>query len=702
MEQKPYISIVLPTFNERGNVRPIVDEIGKALEFNGPDFEIIFVDDSKDDTPKIIEEMSANDSRIKLIHREGELCTGLGTAVLEGILAAKSDVVCTMDSDLQHPPAVIPKMFSRIREGDVNFVVASRLVEGGSDEGLSGWHRKFVSAASRKVAHLFLPLTRKTSDPMTGFFMLEKSIVNNGQFEPIGFKILVEILAKNPEARVADIPFEMRKRENDASKASLKEGYNFLKHILTLVFATEEDSIIGEIKNVLSWMFSKSVIALTIVLGLVGTLFLLQFSNGVFETFILLISLFLSLQLTYTIFIQIYAWDHPRRIQENSSPKEYLTPTKSFTAIVPALNEASVIPDTIRAVAGINYPEELKETLVVLRDTDSETIAAAEKTLKELNKENVRIHLISGEPFNKPHHLNAALTLAKNDVVCIFDAEDEPHKEIYNVVNTVMVRDGADVVQSGVQLMNFESNWYSLFNVLEYYLWFGSALHFYEKQGVIPLGGNTVFFNTEMVREVGGWDMHGLTEDAEIGIRLSAHGAKIRVVYDAEHATREETPPTLKSFVKQRTRWSQGFMQILAQRSVRSDIKELGAKRTALIWYILGWPAVHACLFVYLPVALLMSLFVKTHPVVTIVNVIPVLLLCVFLLIQNVALFEFTKIYGKKWHPGYIFKTVVWFLPYQFALSFSSFRAMVRQFKQQTSWEKTEHVNAHRIATAKK
>jgi glycosyltransferase XagB len=691
-----HLSIVLPTFNERNNVLPIVNEIERVFAETGLNFEVIFVDDSQDDTPDIVRQLMLEKSFVKLIHRSPENQTGLGTAILAGINAAEAEIICSMDADLQHPPEAILRMYSAIEAKEINFVVASRMVENGSSEGLSNNFRKFVSKFSSYLAWVLLPLTKKTTDPMTGFFMAYKSIFTGKKLNPIGFKMLVEMLARIPEINSVDVPFVMRKRAFNESKASLKEGVRYIKHLVKLMHQTPEHSILKYFYIPTRFIVNNSE-KLAITLGVLISLgYLYTFANNFVEVLLLSISIFLCAQLLYTTYILIYAWDHPQRMQENASPKTFFAPRKSFTAVVPALNEAEVIPYTIKAVSDIDYPEELKETLVVLRDTDTETILAAEKAIKEINKKNVRIQLISGEPFNKPHHLNAALGIAQNEVICIFDAEDEPNKDIYNVVNTVMLRDGADVVQSGVQLMNYDSNWYSMFNVLEYFLWFSSALHFYEKQGVIPLGGNTVFFNTNMVKEIGGWDMHGLTEDADIGIRLSMHGANIRVVYDAKHATQEEAPPTLSSFIKQRTRWSQGFLQILEKRNVVDDIKNFGLKKWALIWYVLGWPRVHAFLFLYIPIAFILSFFVKTHPVLTIINIAPILLLGVFLVVQNVALYEFTRIYKKKWSVWLIPKTIFWFIPYQLALSYSSFRAMVRQYKQHTSWEKTEHVNAHR------
>lgn len=696
--QKPDISIVLPTFNEQNNVGPIVAEIGMAFAGTNYSYEVIFVDDSNDDTPAMVRNLQISKPNIRLIHREQQERTGLGTAVVTGIEAATADVVCCMDADLQHPPHTIIKMYEAMRQEGKNFAVASRMAEGGSSDGLANGFRHIVSQASKLVAYIILPLTRKTTDPMTGFFMMKRELIAGQALRPIGFKILVELLARVPAIDSIDVGFVMRKREFDESKASFKEGMRYFRLLITLMFDTPRHSIYKYFHIPVTFVGTKFTTIMITLTTLFILSFLYTFATTVIEVVLLTVSLLLIVQLLYTLYILIYAWDNGDRIAENASPKVFSTPVKSFTAVVPALEEAEVIPYTVRAVANIDYPEHLKETLVVLRDTDTETIAAAQKAIDELGKDNVRIELISGEPFNKPHHLNAALKIAKNEVICIFDAEDEPHPEIYSVVNTVMVRDSADVVQCGVQLMNFESNWYSMYNVLEYFLWFGSALHFYQRQGIIPLGGNTVFFKTHMVRDLGGWDMEGLTEDAEIGIRLSAEGANIRVVYDPKHATQEETPPTVKSFIKQRTRWSQGFLQVLARHREITRGSNFTLKKKILLLYILGWPRIHAFMFLYIPIALILSLFVKTHPLIALINITPLLLLGFYLIVQNVALYEFTRIYNKKWSWKLVPKMIIWFFPYQFLLSFSSFRAMVRQIKQQTSWEKTEHVNAHRAA----
>src|SRR6185295_438320 len=125
--------------------------------------------------------------------------------------------------------------------------------------------------------------------------------------------------------------------------------------------------------------------------------------------------------------------------------------------------------------------------------------------------------------------------------------------------------------------------------------------HYHAAVGMVPLGGNTVFFARELLEEAGGWDQDCLTEDADIGIRLSAQGTQVRVIYDDSYVTREETPPTVGQFVKQRTRWNQGFLQILG----KGDWMRLpGWPQRLLALYTLAFPVIQALTLLYLPISL--------------------------------------------------------------------------------------------------
>jgi cellulose synthase/poly-beta-1,6-N-acetylglucosamine synthase-like glycosyltransferase len=417
-------------------------------------------------------------------------------------------------------------------------------------------------------------------------------------------------------------------------------------------------------------------------------------------TTLTLISLLLTVQAAHALYLMIYTWDQPEANAKARVPDERATPQLSFTAILPARHEEEVIQATIARAASADYPPHLVQILVVCSADDVGTIEQAQAQVAQLRavgRTNVDVVVFDDQPINKPHGLNTALRYAQHDVVAIFDAEDEVQRELFDIINTIMVTEDVAVVQAGVQLMNFDSNWYSTFNVLEYFFWFRSRLHYHAKNGAITLGGNTVFFKREIIERLGGWDETNLTEDADIGLRVSCMGEKVRVVYDDRYVTKEETPPTLQSFIKQRTRWCQGFMQTLG----KGTWKLMPNRRQRfLAFYTLAFPHVQAMLGVYLPIALLQA-FVLTVPVpVAMLSWMPVLLLGAHFVMSVVGLFEFTSAHGLKAGPGTIVKMAITWFPYQMVLSYAAARALFRQMRGMSNWEKTAHVGAHRTAEA--
>ena len=246
------------------------------------------------------------------------------------------------------------------------------------------------------------------------------------------------------------------------------------------------------------------------------------------------VSILLVVQGLYTLYLMIYTWDRPDVHERTKAPDRFLNPSLSFTVMLPARHEQEVIQTTIGRVVGANYPADLLQVLVICSADDTDTISKAEQKVEELRLEygqGVDVIVFEDRPINKPHALNVALRYAAKDVVTVFDAEDDVHPDIFNIVNTVMLEDPVRVVQAGVQLMNYRDKWYSSLNVLEYFFWFKSSLHFFARYGAIPLGGNTVFFRRSVLQMIGGWDEHNLTEDADIGIRLSSAGVTARPLF---------------------------------------------------------------------------------------------------------------------------------------------------------------------------
>lgn len=406
-------------------------------------------------------------------------------------------------------------------------------------------------------------------------------------------------------------------------------------------------------------------------------------------------SFFLTIQGVVTLTWMLYAWENPSEARKRRSPKIYLEPHYSFTAMVPMRHEERVATDTIRSILAIDYPNRLKEIIIICRHDDKGTIDEAYKIISELGNENNSVLvLVDSYPINKPLSLNQGLKQANNQIVAIFDAEDEPHPDIYNIVNTVLLKEKVDVVQSGVQLMNYNTHWFSALNVMEYFLWFKSGLQFFTDVGKVSfLGGNTVFFKKKYLKMIGGWDENSLTEDADIGIRLTIAGAKSKVIYDERHVTKEETPVTTESFIKQRTRWNHGYLQILYNANWLK-LPTLRQKLAAL--YILWAPFFPIILFLYIPFSLWISLTQQLPVLVSMLSYIPFYILILIVTIQIVGIFEFTKAYKYKFYWYLPFKMLVSYFPYIALLTYASSRAVFKYFLSQTAWEKTVHSNEHR------
>ena len=198
--------------------------------------EVIFVDDSSDDTPDVVRTVAASAQLpVRLIHRDDPV-GGLGGAVVEGYTSASSDLCLVMDGDLQHPPEKISELYARMRRGDVDAVVASRYVTGGTASGLADRTRVLVSTITTLIARSMFPVRlRNVTDPMTGFYMVDRRAIGLEMLRPRGFKILLEILARK-DVRVAEVPFDFADRHAGESKASFRQGIHFLSQLTALRF----------------------------------------------------------------------------------------------------------------------------------------------------------------------------------------------------------------------------------------------------------------------------------------------------------------------------------------------------------------------------------------------------------------------------------------------------------------------------------
>ena len=230
------VTVVVPTRNEAGNVSALFERLDAALR--PLPFEVVFVDDSDDDTPHVIAELARREpGRVRLLHRPPERRDGLGGAVLEGLGVARAPWVCVMDGDLQHPPELVPELLERAAAGDVDMVVASRFRGHRRAHGLA-LPRRIASHGLIGLTRVFFPRRlRGVSDPLTGFFLVRTASVDASRLHPRGFKILLELLARMPGLRVAEVGFAFGHRVAGRSKASLAEAGIYLSQLVRLRLA---------------------------------------------------------------------------------------------------------------------------------------------------------------------------------------------------------------------------------------------------------------------------------------------------------------------------------------------------------------------------------------------------------------------------------------------------------------------------------
>jgi dolichol-phosphate mannosyltransferase len=229
------LSLVIPTFNESKNIGELVARLTDILEGPlGGAYELIVVDDdSKDRTWEVALELTRRYPKLRVMRRQGE--RGLSTAVIRGWQVARGSILAVIDADLQHPPEVTAKLFEEMARG-ADLAVASRNVDGG---GVSNWamHRRALSRGAQLLGLIILPsVVGRISDPMSGYFMFRRSSIAGVALNPLGYKILIEILGRGSSniGRVAEVGYVFRERTAGESKVTSQVYVEYLRHLLRL------------------------------------------------------------------------------------------------------------------------------------------------------------------------------------------------------------------------------------------------------------------------------------------------------------------------------------------------------------------------------------------------------------------------------------------------------------------------------------
>ncbi|KAM3102789.1 glycosyltransferase [Phormidesmis sp. 146-12] len=228
-----FFSLVVPTYNEGRNIQRIVSILTGLLDQAFPqDYELIVVDDdSPDRTWEVAQQMLPDYPQLRVMRRQTE--RGLSTAVIRGWQASTGQILGVIDGDLQHPPEVLPQLLQKIAQG-ADLAVASRHVEGG---GTSDWGliRRVLSRGAQLVGLVILPnVVGRVSDPMSGYFMVRRSAIAHYVMNPLGYKILLEVLGRGQVREVAEVGYVFQERKEGESKVTWRQYVEYLGHLLKL------------------------------------------------------------------------------------------------------------------------------------------------------------------------------------------------------------------------------------------------------------------------------------------------------------------------------------------------------------------------------------------------------------------------------------------------------------------------------------
>ena len=228
------ISLIVPTRNEALNVEALLQRVA-GVAFDGV-IEVIFVDDSDDDTVDVVAAVQDSfDFDIDIIHRsKGERQGGLGGAVIVGLSAARGEFSCILDGDLQHPPEKVAEMHRRAVADSMDLIVGSRYIEDGSANGLSTTRKALSRILGFGVRATFPRRCSGVTDSMSGFFLIRMAKIDLARVKGNGFKILLEIVVTHPELNRAEVAFTFAERHAGETKASVVEGLRFLKALAVL------------------------------------------------------------------------------------------------------------------------------------------------------------------------------------------------------------------------------------------------------------------------------------------------------------------------------------------------------------------------------------------------------------------------------------------------------------------------------------
>lgn len=571
------ISIVIPTWNEEGNIPALINRIDMVMKRANFQYEIVFVDDKSTDKTTTIIQKAAKKYPITLFTKKGR--QGKAQSLLEGFAVTKYPLICMIDADLQYPPESIPEMVKKIAEG-ADVVVSNRQALHTSIE------RRILSRGFFLIFGKFLHGFH--CDVQSGLKVFKKEILERITLKPSAWTFDLHFLIQARDAgymiETVDIVFHQR-QSGDAKIGLLKASYEIGLSALKLKFAAPE--IIpfhpddqkkkgkgfhfrsgayvphNELHHSETALYTVTPMQKLVGLGffiILAELFLLDWHTTLVGIIATLTSLyFIDLLFSFFLVYRSFSKSPEIKISEEEIKAVPESAWPKYTIFCPLYKEWEVLPQFVTAMSRLDYPVNKLQIMLLLEEDDQETIEHARAYNLPRNFEIVVVP--HSKPKTKPKAMNYGLKYTKGEFVTIYDAEDVPDPLQLKKAVLAFKQAGERVVciQAKLNFYNPHQNILTRAFTAEYSLWFDLILTGLQSmQAPIPLGGTSNHFRKSSLLALKGWDSFNVTEDCDLGMRLVKNGYRTAIV---ESTTYEEANSDNINWFWQRTRWIKGYIQ---------------------------------------------------------------------------------------------------------------------------------------------
>lgn len=716
------ISIVIPTYNEEGNIKKLILRLDKSLQKDHIDYELVFVDDhSTDNTIEEIKNFIYRNYPIRVFLKQGQ--KGKAFSLFEGFKKAKYNIVGMIDADLQYPPEVFPKMLKKMKEADIVIVRRDK-------QEIDSKMRIILSKGFRFIfGKVLLGLN---FDVQSGLKVFRKDILNFVRLNPKQWSFDSEFLFKSRHLgyKIAEVGIIFNERYAGKSKinpifASVEIGRMVLRlrllsailrlkfldyphpsEIKSINYANNNDFLfLPEICSVKKQLYKENIhfFIFLFCLYFIIWFFIYKLSgiNFLLFTFICINFFYLAMML-FKLFVIYKSYSNNTIInfsnKQIKSIKDEDLPI--YTILIPLYREEEVIKQIKKAMVEIDYPTDKLDVIITLEEYDKRTIKAIQKA--DFPKYFKTLILPNVSPKTKPKALNVAFKKIKGKFVVIYDAEIIPDRDQLKKAYLLFKKyPKIACVQTLLDHYNAKQNLITK--------WFNAEFSFYYDMFLpglqsmdypLPLSGHSTHFRKHVLWRIGAWDPYNVTEDCELGIRIRRLGYKTAIM---RSYSKEEATSKFEDWLNQRSRWMKGFMQttLVHMRYPFRFKKEIGGG-TNLLAFLFLVPGTVIINFINIILWIFLVLWLIFQPS-SIKELFPgvILYISLFCFIFGNFIFIYLNLLGSyKRKRYYLVKYSLLSSIYWIMLSLASVKAFIQLITNPHYWGKTKH-GAHLVKTNK-